>query len=130
RPCRHSVDRLSCAAPSRLALRPKDRNATPLDSRDKNEQRERHERFLRKHFRTREEQKAIEESAKARRATQRGKKGRRARPGLEDELEDAGFEKLSRAPRRRVGPTLPGPSLVPQAPREDVHAARGVSATV
>lgn len=97
--------------------------------------RERHERYLRRHHRTREEQRAIEEAARARRATRSGKKARRSRgaPGdLEDELAEAGFEKLSRAPRGRPAmERAPLPARSPTPPSApDPRGERGAAATV
>jgi len=68
-----------------------------VDARDKEVARERHERFLKKHYRTRDEQRRIQDEARRRKAAKRNTS--RGDEDLEDDDPDP-FQKIRRVARR------------------------------
>lgn len=82
-----------------------------MDNEDKRLTRERHERFLKKHYRTHEEEKRLRREAQARKATRHTTR-RRGRSGGAHDAEDADeFERIPRA--RAKAPTGTGHELPP-----------------
>ena len=77
--------------------------------------RERYERMVQKHHKTREEEKRIQNEARARKAGQRPKKRQRGYEDF-DEDEELGFEKIRREAASRA--STGGASIIPPSPLE------------
>jgi ribosome biogenesis GTPase len=96
-----------------------------VDPNEKRELRERFERIIKKHHRTRDEEKRIQNEARARKAGQKPKRRHRGFQNVDEEgYEDDGlaFEKIRREPGRRPGtPTAP---VIPPSPLEIAASAR------
>ena len=77
-----------------------------MDPEEKRATRARYERIIKKHHRSRDEQKRIQEEARARKAQRRHSKGRR----VTQEDDEPDFEKIRKSPRRR-GPGATAPAI-------------------
>jgi len=96
-----------------------------VDSNDKRELRERYERITKQHHRTRDEEKRIQNEARARKAGQKPRRRHRGFQDLDQESyadDELAFEKISREPGRRAG--TPAAPVIPPSPLEIAASAR------